>query len=49
MLAQQELNPDAPRVLLISMQDEVSAQRLTDLLVVLRGVQGIDPTVLGRP
>jgi biopolymer transport protein ExbD len=32
---------------LVSLQDEVTAQRLTDLLVALRGVQGVTVTVLG--
>lgn len=32
---------------LISLQDEVTAQRLTDLLVALRPVQGLSVTVLG--
>ncbi len=32
---------------LISLRDGVNAQRLTDLLVVLRGVQGVQVTVLG--
>lgn len=37
----------AERPVLVSMSPEVTAQRLTDLLVVLRGVPGIRPTVLG--
>jgi len=35
-----------PQPLLISMRDGITSQRLTDLLVVLRGVLGIAPTVL---
>ncbi len=35
-----------PQPLLISMRDGITSQRLTDLLVVLRGVPGIAPTVL---
>ncbi|ETX30373.1 biopolymer transporter ExbD [Roseivivax isoporae] len=44
-----EVDPDAagPRVLLIALRDGVSAQRLTDLLVQLRGVAGLTPTVVG--
>jgi biopolymer transport protein ExbD len=37
----------APRPLLIALRGEVTAQRLTDLLVVLRGVPGVQATVLG--
>ena len=37
----------APRPLLVALRPEVSAQRLTDLLVVLRGVPGFTPTILG--
>ena len=36
----------APQPLLIAMQGGITSQRLTDLLVVLRGVPGIAPTVL---
>lgn len=36
---------DAPRVL-VSLKSGVTAQRLTDLLVALRGVKGISVTVL---
>jgi biopolymer transport protein ExbD len=42
--------PDAagnPVPLLISLRAGVSAQRLTDLLVALRGARGVAPTVLG--
>lgn len=39
---------DTPPVpLLISLRSDVSAQRLTDLLVALRGLRGVAPTVLG--
>ena len=37
----------APRPLLVALRGEVTAQRLTDLLVVLRGVPGVQATVLG--
>jgi biopolymer transport protein ExbD len=36
-----------PTPLLISLKGAVTAQRLTDLLVAVRGVHGITPTVLG--
>lgn len=42
-----EADPDAPRALIVALTPEVSSQRLTDLLVALRGVRGIAPTVLG--
>lgn len=38
---------DAPVPLLISLRGEVTSQRLTDLLVALRGARGVTPTVLG--
>ena len=38
---------DEPRPLIVALGAEVTSQRLTDLLVALRGVQGIAPTVLG--
>ena len=38
---------ESPRRLLVSLQPGVTAQRLTDLLVVLRGVPGVSPTILG--
>jgi biopolymer transport protein ExbD len=38
---------DTPTPLLISLKPEVTSQRLTDLLVVLRGVSTVVPTVLG--
>ncbi|MEL6511191.1 MAG: biopolymer transporter ExbD [Pseudomonadota bacterium] len=43
----EQADPQAPVALLISLKDGVSAQRLTDLLVVLRGIQGLNATVLG--
>ena len=42
-----EADPEAPRALIVALAGEVSSQRLTDLLVALRGVGGIAPTVLG--
>ena len=42
------LPKDGPRTLLVSMTPEVTAQRLTDLLVVLRGQAGLNVSVLGR-
>lgn len=38
---------ETARPLLISLQSGVTAQRLTDVLVVLRGVPGVHVTVLG--
>lgn len=45
----QNLDPLNPRILLVSMHDDVSAQRLTDFLVAMRAVKGVEPTLLGRP
>ena len=42
-----EADTETPRQLLVAMAPDVTAQRLTDLLVVLRGISGITPTVLG--
>lgn len=42
-----EADPVAPRAVIVALLPEVSSQRLTDLLVELRAVQGITPTVLG--
>ena len=42
-----EADPEAPRTLIVALLPEVSSQRLTDLLVELRTVPGITPTVLG--
>jgi biopolymer transport protein ExbD len=36
-----------PRPLLVSLRDGVTAQRLTDVLVAIRGVPNIAPTILG--
>lgn len=44
---QPEADTEAPRVLIVALAQEVTSQRLTDLLVTLRGVPGITPTVLG--
>lgn len=38
---------ESPTPVLVSLRDEVNAQRLTDLLVALRGVGGVRVTVLG--
>lgn len=38
---------EEPQPLIVSLQPGVSAQRLTDLLVVLRGVPGFTPAILG--
>jgi biopolymer transport protein ExbD len=38
---------DGPQPLLIALGQDVTSQRLTDLLVVLRNIAGIAPTVLG--
>ncbi len=41
------LKPDeGPITVIVSLRDTVTAQRLTDLLVTLRGVQGVNVTVL---
>ncbi|WP_136636038.1 ExbD/TolR family protein [Pseudooceanicola onchidii] len=42
-----EADVDSPRSLIVALAPEVTAQRLTDLLVVLRGVPGVTPMVLG--
>lgn len=39
--------PERPRPVLIALAPRVDAQRLTDVLVVLRGVPGLMPQVLG--
>ncbi|WP_258091871.1 biopolymer transporter ExbD [Salipiger pentaromativorans] len=46
-LAAQRGDGAAVRRLLVALQPGVSAQRLTDLLVVLRGLPGLAPVVLG--
>ena len=38
---------DHPQSVVIDLQGEVDAQRLTDLLVALRAIDGLDVTVLG--
>lgn len=38
---------DGPRPVLVALRGEVTAQRLTDLLVVLRGLPQVRATVLG--
>ena len=38
---------DSPRVLLVALRTGVTAQRLTDLLVTLRGIENVTPTVMG--
>ncbi|MFX0547183.1 ExbD/TolR family protein [Roseovarius sp. S1116L3] len=45
-LAQREV-AQPPRTLLISLSSDVTSQRLTDLLAVLRGAKGIRPVILG--
>ncbi len=43
-----DLSPDADTLpLIISLQDDVTAQRLTDILVVLRGIDRLSIRVLG--
>lgn len=38
---------DKPLPVLVSVSDDVTAQRLTDLLVILNGTDGVQPTLLG--
>lgn len=38
---------EGPSPVLVALRDEVTAQRLTDLLVVLRGIPDVRATVLG--
>lgn len=38
---------DAPVTVILALKGEVSSQRLTDLLVVLRGIDGVRPVILG--
>ncbi|MFC4732801.1 biopolymer transporter ExbD [Salipiger abyssi] len=42
-----EASASEARRLLVALQPGVTAQRLTDLLVILRGIPGFTPTVLG--
>jgi biopolymer transport protein ExbD len=46
-LAERRAEGEEPQPLIVSLQPGVSAQRLTDLLVVLRGVPGFAPAILG--
>ncbi|MGR3376850.1 biopolymer transporter ExbD [Salipiger abyssi] len=46
-LAEQRGEASEARRLLVALQPGVTAQRLTDLLVILRGIPGFTPTVLG--
>lgn len=42
------ISPEADKIsVIVSMQDEVTAQRLTDILVVLRGIDRLKINVLG--
>ena len=47
-LLAQALPQEGPRSLLVSMTPEVTAQRLTDLLVILHSQQGLSVSVMGR-
>ncbi|GGE27511.1 hypothetical protein GCM10011360_14730 [Primorskyibacter flagellatus] len=42
-----EADADRPRPVIVALATDVTAQRLTDLLVALRGIPGIAPSVLG--
>ena len=42
-----EADADSPRPVIVALATDVTAQRLTDVLAALRGIQGIAPTVLG--
>lgn len=42
-----EADPETPRQLIVALAPEVTAQRLTDLMVSLRGISGVSATVLG--
>ncbi|WP_147112495.1 biopolymer transporter ExbD [Tateyamaria sp. syn59] len=44
----QAMTGEAEQPVIVSLQDGVTAQRLTDLLVVLRSVPGLQITVLGQ-
>lgn len=44
-----EADSETTRNLILALAADVSSQRLTDLLVILRGVSGIVPSVLGGP
>lgn len=42
-----ENTDDTPTPVIVSLRDEVSAQRLTDLLVALRGIDRVTVSILG--
>ncbi|WP_375174418.1 biopolymer transporter ExbD [Pseudooceanicola sp.] len=42
-----EADSETPRQLIVALAPEVTAQRLTDLMVSLRGISGVSATVLG--
>lgn len=44
---QADLPLGSPLTVIISLQGEVTAQRLTDALIVLNGVDGVTPIILG--
>lgn len=46
-LLDQGVSATQPRVVLVSVQEGVSAQRLADILVVLNAVDGAEPAILG--
>ncbi|TCO74139.1 biopolymer transporter ExbD [Rhodovulum euryhalinum] len=48
-LAEDGAMDGGPQPLLVALKGGVTAQRLTDLLVVLRGLTGLEVTVLGAP
>lgn len=43
----EKADADTPRPVLVAMSGEVTSQRLTDVLMALRSVAGIAPTILG--
>ena len=43
----EQADTDTPRPVLVAMTGEVTSQRLTDVLMALRSVAGIAPTILG--
>lgn len=45
--ALRENSDDTATPVIVSLRDEVSSQRLTDLLVALRGIEGVKVTILG--
>ena len=42
-----EADQDAPRNVIVALSRDVTSQRLTDVLVILRGIAGLSPMVLG--